>query len=158
MKKLSSYVLFLLMFVFQQNDYSGSIKNFSAFYDKNFNFNKELKVDDPTNKIIIVFNHGQKYADVKGRKCDKFSTPVNLISMAGDKIDGKEIMVYNFCTGRLAGDSSKNFWSNKWKPPYKGNTKLEKRVDANLKLIEQFVELGVPRKQIIITGLILLLF
>ena len=36
--------------------------------------------------------------------------------------------------------------------PYKGKTKLEKRVDANLKLIEQFVKLGVPRKQIIMTG------
>ena len=152
MKKLSLYTLFFLMFVFQQNTYSGSIKNFSAFYDKDFNFSKELKVDDPTNKIIIVFNPGQRYADVKSRKCDKHSTPVNLISMAGDKIDGKEIIVYNFCTGKLAGDSSKNFWSNKWHPPYKGKTKLEKRVDANLKLIKQFVELGVPHKQIIITG------
>ena len=57
MKKISLYALFFLMFVFQQNAYSGSIKNFSAFYDKNFNFSKELKVDDPTNKIIIVFNH-----------------------------------------------------------------------------------------------------
>ena len=128
MKKLFLYVLFVLMFVFQQNAYSGPIKNFSAFYDKDFNFSKELKVDDPTNKIILVFNPGQQYADVKGRKCDKYSTPVNLISMAGDKIDGKEIMVYNFCTGKLDGDSSKIFWSNKWKPPYKGKTKLEKRM------------------------------
>ena len=112
----------------------------------------KIKIPIKTNKIIIVFNPGQRFADVKGRNCDKYSTPVNLISMAGDKIDEKEIMVYNFCTGKLAGDSSKNFWSNKWNPPYKGKTKLEKRVDANLKLIEQFVELGVPRKQIIITG------
>ena len=71
--------------------------------------------------------------------------------MAGEEIDGKEIMVYNICTGKLAGDSSKIFWSNKWNPPYKGKTKLEKRGDANLKLIEQFVKLGVSRKQIIIT-------
>ena len=93
MRKLSLYVLFVLMFVLHQNAYSGPIKNFSAFYDKDFNFSKELKVDDPTNKIIIVFNPGQQYADVKGRKCDKYSTPVNLISMAGDKINGKPLIV-----------------------------------------------------------------
>ena len=86
MKKLSLYMLFVLIFVLNKNAYSGSIKNFSTFYDKDFNFSKELKVDDPVNKIIIVFNSGQKYSDVKGRKCDKYSTPINLISMAGDKI------------------------------------------------------------------------
>ena len=152
MKKLSLYVFLVLILVLQQNAYSGKIKNFSAFYDKDFNFNKELKIADPKNKIIIVFNHGQKYADVKGRNCDKFSTPVNMISMAGDKINEKEILVYNFCTGKLLGDSSRHFWSNKWSPPYKGKTKLSKRVDVNLELVEKFVELGVPRKQIIITG------
>ena len=99
MKKLSLYVLFVLVFVLSKNAYSGSIKNFSAFYDKDFNFKKEIKVDNPANKIVIVFNPGQKYSDVKGRKCDKYSIPINLISMAGEKIEGKEIMVYNFCTG-----------------------------------------------------------
>ena len=123
MKKILSIIVLL---IFSSSAYAGKIKNFSAFYDKDFNYDKKLKVDDPKNKIIIVFNHGQKYADVKGRNCDKYSTPVNMISLAGDKISGKEIMVYNFCTGKLAGDSSKNFWSNKWKPPYKGKTKLSR--------------------------------
>ena len=151
MKKLPLYVISILMFI-QQNTYSASIKNFSAFYDKDFNFTKELKVNSPADKIIIVFNPGQRWSDVKTRACDKYSQPKNFISMAGDKIKGKEIMVYNFCTGELAGDSSKFFWSNNWKPPYKGKTKISKRVDANLQLIEKFVKLGVPRKQIIITG------
>ena len=30
--------------------------------------------------------------------------------------------------------------------------KLEKRVDANIKLIEQLISMGVPKKQIIVTG------
>ena len=149
MKKI---LLIIVLLIFSSPAYAGKIKNFSAFYDKDFNYNKELKVDNPKNKIIIVFNHGQEYADIKGRNCDKYSTPVNMISLAGDKINEKEIMVYNFCTGKLAGDSSKDFWSNKWNPPYKGKTKLSKRVNANLELIEKFVELEVPRKQIIITG------
>ena len=76
-----------------------------------------------------------------------------MASLVGDKINGKEIMVYLFCTHKLQGDmgKKKNVW-HKWKPPYKGTTKIERRAEANLNLVENFVSMGVPRKQIIITG------
>ena len=36
--------------------------------------------------------------------------------------------------------------------PYKGITKLDKRVNANLDLIEKFEKLGIPNNQIFIAG------
>ena len=43
------------------------------------------------------------------------------------------------------------WWIQKDKP-YVGKTKLDYRVEANLSLVEKFVSMGVPRKQIFITG------
>ena len=62
-------------------------------------------------------------------------------------------MVYLFCTGKLKGDDYKRLWNKKkFKEPYKGKPKLEKRLDANLKLIEDFTAQGFNKKQIFITG------
>ena len=64
-------------------------------------------------------------------------------------------MVYNFCTNHFAGDQQSEkygLWSKKYTGPYNGKHKLDKRVDANVELIEKFVEIGVPRKQIIVSG------
>ena len=67
------------------------------------------------------------------------------------EINNKKIMVYNFCTNDLAGDMSpKKYW--KFKEPYEGIHKLDKRIEKNLELVDKFVKIGVPRKQIIISG------
>ena len=74
-------------------------------------------------------------------------------SLVGEKVNEKEIMVYIFCTNHLAEDDWKRLWKKKkFKPPYKGVTKLEKRLNANLELIDKFVSMGISNKQIIITG------
>ena len=57
-------------------------------------------------------------------------------------------MVYNFCTNHLEGDQMSEkypLWHKKYVGPYKGKHKLEKRVDANIKLIEQLISMGVPK-------------
>ena len=157
MKKRSLYasLIFLIIF-FQQNAYSGPIKNFSAFYDKDLNHNRDLTIDDPSSKIIIVYNHGGN-SIWSVRKCYKHSSPKNMASMSGDKINGKTILVYFFCLGDLFGDDAAikrpDGWTwSMWKPPYKGKTKTQKKVEANLELVEKFVVQGVPRNQIFITG------
>ena len=75
-----------------------------------------------------------------------------MASLVGEKVNEKEIMVYIFCTDHLAGDDKRLWKKKKFKPPYKGVTKLEKRLNANLELIDKFVSMGIPNKQIIITG------
>ena len=150
MKKI---LLVLLLLLFSSTAFAAAI-NKSGFVDKNLKVNKKLQVSDPSNKIIIIYNHGSNETDRKTKYCFWGKDPVkNMASLVGDKVNGKEIMVYLFCTHKLQGDmgKKKNVWHN-WQPPYKGTTKIERRVEANLNLVEDFVSMGVPRKQIIITG------
>ena len=117
--------------------------------------NNDFNIDDPKDKIILIYNHGQEENDKALKDCAWISMLRNHASLVDEEIDGKKIMVYNFCTNHLAGDMSKkkDWWYLKPQPKvYKGKSKLDKRVEANLELIEKFVKLGVPRKQIFITG------
>ena len=150
MKKI---LLILTLLLFSSTAFAAAI-NKSGFVDKKLKVNKKLQVSDPSNKIIIIYNHGSNETDRKTKKCFWSKEAVkNMASLVGDKVNGKEIMVYLFCTHKLEGDmgKKKNVW-HKWQPPYKGTTKIERRVEANLNLVENFVSMGVPRKQIIITG------
>ena len=150
MKKI---LLLLVLLLFSSTAFAAAI-NKSGFVNKKLKVNKNLEVSDPSNKIIIIYNHGSNETDRKTKKCFWSKKAVkNMASLVGDKVNGKEIMVYLFCTHKLEGDmgKKKNVW-HKWQPPYKGTTKIERRVEANLNLVENFVSMGVPRKQIIITG------
>lgn len=150
MKKI---LLLLVLLLFSSTAFAAAI-NKSGFVDKKIKVNTKLEVSDPSNKIIIIYNHGSNETDRKTKSCFWGKDPVkNMASLVGDKVNGKEIMVYLFCTHKLQGDmgKKKNVW-HKWQPPYKGTTKIERRVEANLNLVENFVSMGVPRKQIIITG------
>ena len=44
------------------------------------------------------------------------------------------------------------FINKQSKTPYVGKHKLDKRVEKNIELVEKFITMGVPRKQIIISG------
>ena len=150
MKKI---LLVLVLLLFSSTAFAAAI-NKSGFVDKKIKINRNLQVSDPSNKIIIIYNHGSNETDRKTKSCFWSKKIVrNMASLVGDKVNGKEIMVYLFCTHKLEGDmgKKKNVW-HKWQPPYKGTTKIERRVEANLNLVENFVSMGVPRKQIIITG------
>ena len=149
MKKI---LLILTLLLFSSTAFAAAI-NKSGFVDKEIKVNTNLQVSDPSNKIIIIHNHGSNETDRKTKGCFWTNSVQNMASLVGDKVNGKEIMVYLFCTHKLEGDmgKKKNVW-HKWQPPYKGTTKIERRVEANLNLVENFVSMGVPRKQIIITG------
>ena len=70
-------------------------------------------------------------------------------------VNGKKIMIYNLCSNHLRGDMSKkkDWWYLKPQPKiYEGQHILDKRVEANLELVEKFVSAGVPRKQVFVTG------
>ena len=114
----------------------------------------DFNIDNPKNKIIVIYNHGQNKNDfVSG--CSWVSMLRNHASLIDQEVNGKKIMVYNLCSDHLRGDMSqeKNWWNLKPKPKvYKGKHMLDKRVELNLELIEKFVKAGVPRKQVFITG------
>ncbi len=124
----------------------------SGFITKSTSVNESMNIKNPKNKIIIIYNHGQNKNDkaIKN-ECIWVNQIRNQASLVDLKINNKKIMVYNFCTNYLAGDMSpKKYW--KFKEPYEGTHKLDKRIEKNLELVDKFVKIGVPRKQIIISG------
>ena len=148
MKKIFLILIFLLI---SNNVYANKILK-SGFINKSAKVKEGFVVEDPKNKIIIIYNHGQDTNDtVEKSECAWAMDLKNHASLVDEEINGKRIMVYNFCTNDLAGDMSlKKRWNDK--TLYEGKHKLDKRVEKNLELVEKFVNIGVPRKQIIISG------
>ena len=149
MKKLLLILIFLTV---SNTVYANGKILKSGFIDKSSSVEEGMDVKDPKNKIIIIYNHGQNKNDkaIKN-ECIWVSQIRNQASLVDVEINNKKIMVYNFCTNHLAGDMSpKKYW--KFKEPYEGIHKLDKRIEKNLELVDKFVKIGVPRKQIIISG------
>ena len=125
----------------------------SGFITKSASVKEGINIDEPKNKIIIIYNHGQNSNDKAHKsECIWVNQIRNQASLVDKEINGKKIMVYNFCSNDFAGDMSlkKHWWNSK--TPYVGKHKLDKRVEKNLELVEKFISIGVPRKQIIISG------
>ena len=126
-------------------------------WEDKIKIDETFKVNNPKDKIIIIHNHGSSYADVKVKDCFWVSQLRNFSQLAGDKINEKEIMVYVHCQNHLEGDlgaklSKTKYWTKKWEGPYPGTTKIDRRVAGNLEIVKKFIDIGVPKKQIIMTG------
>ncbi len=150
MRKIILIVLFLII---SNNVYANGKILKSGFISKSASVKEGINIKDPENKIIIIYNHGQNTNDKSLKnECIWVNQIRNQASLVDEEVNGKKIMVYNFCSNEIAGDMSqkKSWWSSK--TPYEGKHKLDKRVEKNLELVEKFIELGVPRKQIIISG------
>ena len=126
----------------------------SGFINKEVRLIKNFEIKDPKNKIILIYNHGQDENDT-AENCTWVSMLRNHASLIDQEVNGKKIMVYNLCSNHLRGDMSKkkDWWYLKPQPKiYEGKHILDKRVELNLELIEKFVDAGVPRKQVFVTG------
>ena len=141
----------LIIFLFSNPLHADKLLK-SGFLSGEWKLDTNFEVKDPKNKILVIFNHGQDDHDKPSKNCVWKNGIRNIASLSGEKTKGKEILVYNFCTDHLGGDDWKRLWKNKFEFPYKGITKLDKRVNANLDLIEKFEKLGIPNNQIFIAG------
>ena len=153
MRKISLIFTFIL---FSTLTYAGPNDkiNESGFINKKVRLIKNFKIKDPKNKIILIYNHGQDENDT-AKNCTWVSMLRNHASLIDQEVNGKKIMVYNLCSNHLRGDMSKkkDWWYLKPQPKiYEGKHMLDKRVELNLELIEKFVDAGVPRKQVFVTG------
>ena len=128
--------------------------NESGFINKEVRLIKNFEIKDPKNKIILIYNHGQDENDIV-KNCAWVSMLRNHASLIDQEVNGKKIMVYNLCSNHLRGDMSKkkDWWYLKPVPKiYEGKHILDKRVELNVELIKKFVDAGVPRKQVFVTG------
>ena len=149
MKKLA---IFLIIIFFNTSALADKMTK-SGFLNNKVSYSKDQKINDPHNKILLIYNHGQSTHDGPSSDCAWKGGMNNISSLVGKKIKDKEIVVYLFCTGKLKGDDHKRLWNKKkFTEPYKGKPKLEKRLDANLKLIEDFIAQGFKKDQIFLTG------
>ena len=142
---------FLIIFLFSSPLHADKLLK-SGFLSGEWKLDTNFEVKDPKNKILIIFNHGQDDHDKPSKNCVWKNNIRNFASLSGKKVKDKEVLVYNFCTDHLGGDDWKRLWKKKFDFPYKGLTKLDKRVNANLDLVQKFVELGVPNNQIFMAG------
>ena len=126
-----------------------SIKK-EGFFTKDFKIIPLSEVKNFQNKIILINNHGQNTNDGKQKGCTSIDQIRNRVSLVNEKVNEKTIMLFNLCAGHIEGDMGMRWWISK--KPYVGKHKLEKRVEQNLELIDKLVSLGVPRKQIFVTG------
>ena len=147
MKKI--YIVFVLIFL-TSSAYADKLLK-SGFLSGEWDLDINFKVDNPNDKIIIIYNHGSDENDKPSKNCQWKNNVRNFAALSGKKIKNKEILVYSFCSDDLGGDNWKIFWKKK-DVKYQGTPKLEKRVEANHELIEKFINLGVPNNQIFISG------
>ena len=152
-------ILLIILTVFLTSNAFSEMISKNGFYDKNAKLIKNQNknnLKNPENKIILIYNSGQEYHDSpkSNLKQCAYTADINgFASLVGIKIKDKEIMLYILCTQKLAGDDEKNLWNKKkFKEPYKGTTKLDKAANLNLKLIDNFVKIGIPVNQIFLTG------
>ncbi len=153
MKKIFLIFTFILFSTLVYAGPNDKIKE-SGFINKRVELIKTFEIKDPKNKIILIYNHGQDENDTV-KQCTWVSMLRNHASLIDQEVNGKQIMVYNLCSDHLRGDMSnkKDWWYLKPQPKiYEGKHILDKRVELNIKLVEKFVDAGVPRKQIFVTG------
>ena len=149
MKKLA---IFLIIIFFNTSALADKMTK-SGFLTNKVSYSKDEKINDPHNKILVIYNHGQSTHDGPSSDCAWKGGMNNISSLVGKKIKDKEIVVYLFCKCKLKGDDYKRLWNKKkFQAPYKGKPKLEKRLDANLKLIEDFSAQGFKKDQIFLSG------
>ena len=97
----------------------------NGFLSNKNGYAKVQKINDPENKILLIYNHGQSSHDGPSNDCVWKGGMRNMASLVGEKIKDKEVLVYIFCTGKLKGDDYKRLWNKKkFKAPYKGKPKL----------------------------------
>tara|TARA_B100002051_G_scaffold214949_1_gene207064 strand:- start:456 stop:1385 length:930 start_codon:yes stop_codon:yes gene_type:complete len=153
MKKIFLIFTFILFSTLVYAGPNDKIKE-SGFINKRVKLIKTFEIKDPKNKIILIYNHGQDENDTV-KQCTWVSMLRNHASLIDQEVNGKQIMVYNLCSDHLRGDMSnkKDWWYLKPQPKiYEGKHILDKRVELNIKLVEKFVDAGIPRKQIFVTG------
>ena len=75
--------------------------NKDGFISKDFKLTELSTIQDPKNKIIIINNHGQNVFDGKQKDCTDLSQIRNRISLVGEEINGKKIMLYNLCAHHI---------------------------------------------------------
>ena len=96
MKKL---LLILIFLAISNTVYANGKILKSGFITKSASVKEGINIEDPKNKIVIIYNHGQNKNDLAFKnECIWVNQIINQASLVDEEINGKKIMVYNFCS------------------------------------------------------------
>ena len=89
MKKVLLVPIIYLLTIFPVLAGSDSVKK-SGFLTNpiSTSVNETFEVNDPKNKIILIFNHGQTSNDSKKSECTWVGNVRNIASLAGEEVKG----------------------------------------------------------------------
>ena len=85
MKKLS---IFLIIIFFNTGVLADKMTK-SGFLTNKVNYSKDEKINDPHNKILVIYNHGQSTHDGPSSDCAWKLVINNISSLLGKKIKYK---------------------------------------------------------------------
>ena len=86
MKKI---LLLLIAITFSTNLYADKLLK-NGFLNNKMNYEKDQNINDPTNKIILIYNHGQDTHDGKSSNCVWKNGIRNISSLVGEKLKEKK--------------------------------------------------------------------
>ena len=117
MKKIRIIKIIIFFIIFSSNTFASDEVKKNGFINKSVGLIKGFEINDPKNKIILIYNHGQDENDTV-KKCTWVSMLRNHASLIDQEVKGKKIMVYNLCSNHLKGDMSqkKDWWYLKTQP------------------------------------------
>jgi len=184
MKKILLLFIFILVpslaFADSNCRQYSKVSAFALFDGKKIKIKSGMKIDDPQNKIIVIYNHGgwgQSKKDTGFQYCNGTVATV-LGKMSGTKIKGKEVVLWMnmelWKAGKTAetkcamGDHKFNGKMLGLTPPWyecilgpgtyikpkglESNFAQINRAKVNKEIAETFIENGTPKNQIFISG------
>ena len=122
---MKKFLITLILICLTSSAFADKMTN-NGFLSNKVNYSKDQKISDPENKILLIYNHGQKNHDGPSSDCAWKEGMKNISSLVGEKVKDKEILVYLLCTGKLKGDDYKRYGIKK-------NSKLHIKANQNLK-------------------------
>ena len=108
---MKKFLLLLLITSFSTNVLADKILK-NGFLSGEWKIDKTFKVENPKNKIVLIYNHGSAENDKPSKNCQWKNNVRNFASLSGKEIKDKEILVYSFCTDNPGGDDWKIFWKS----------------------------------------------
>lgn len=152
--KIFSFTLLLISILIVLNGCSTRTSNSSFYYPQKIKLSGEkntsiiLKVKDPANKVVIIYTPGSNH-NFKPTSC----TPHNINSTYGipnvindltkNKIDNKQVIIDGYCSIAIGKDTDEVSSSI---------TKPQARAKDLIHRIQQYINMGVPAKQIFVSG------
>ena len=90
---MKRFLIFLILLSFTSSATADTLTK-DGFLNNKMSYAKDQNINDPKNKIILIYNHGQDEHDEASKDCVWKNGIRNFSSLVGQKINEKEIMVY----------------------------------------------------------------